>query len=135
MVFLGCGVSSNSDQKSSKVCVESIIKKDSELGKVRNHACEKLSLSETIIEYTTALKQLDFSACEKEFEVAFSSHINAWENAVSITDKYPMLRGEMHDLFDKIELTSDSTEFKSLVASIWSTWGEVESAMGENEND
>lgn len=48
---------------------------------------------------------------------------------VKITDKYSGYRGEMHELFKKIESEKDSTEFKIRLKAIWNTWGKVEKAI------
>ena len=87
----------------SKNCIKNIIAEDESLGKTRNHNCEKISLSETIRIYANGLEALDFAECPEKFSTAFQSHIKAWKEMIIITDKYPNLRGEMHDLFDEIE--------------------------------
>ena len=56
-------------------------------------------------------------------------HMNAWINITEVTDNYPDLRGEMHDIFDIIENGPDSTAFKFLLTEIWTTWEQVEQAM------
>jgi len=48
-----------------------------------------------------------------------------------ITDRYPDLREEMHDLFKKLETGKDAEVSKPLVKTIWATWAEVEQAMKE----
>ncbi|MCB0544193.1 MAG: hypothetical protein H6575_05330 [Lewinellaceae bacterium] len=113
----------------AKACMDSIIAFDSRVGTIRNHACEKQSLSKTITEYTEALENADFAACPVAFKNAFLKHIQAWRNALAVTDKYPELRGEMHDLFNKIESGDDGPVFKTLVADIWATWADIEKVM------
>lgn len=112
----------------SKECVDYIFKKDDSLGTVRNHACEEISLSETIKQYTSSLNELDFTNCPDDFSDAFNTHITAWNEMIEVTDKYPDLRGEMHDLFDSIEKGKDSIVFKSRLKAIWDTWGPIEKA-------
>ena len=107
-------------------CIKSIIAIDDSLGSLRNNQCKEISLSETIKNYTASLTSLDYSQCPQSFSNAFKSHIDAWNNVTEITDNYSELRGEMHDLFDQIKITPDSTKFNSLVAKIWSTWAEIE---------
>ncbi|MBT8231745.1 MAG: hypothetical protein HKO66_07855 [Saprospiraceae bacterium] len=109
-----------------QACIDHVLLVDSQLGKIRNEMCEKLSLSFTIDYYTQKLESLPFEDCPITFKEAFLNHIEAWKKAKSVTDDYPKLRGEMHVLFDKIYLTPDSTTFKKLVDDIWSTWSEVE---------
>lgn len=107
-------------------CVKEVFAQDDSLGSVRNHACETIPLSQTIVNYTSALKKLDFQHCPEEFEKAFKAHWIAWENMISVVDKYPDMRGEMHDLFDQIELSPDSSSFKLSLKAIWDTWAVVE---------
>lgn len=109
-------------------CIDYVIALDDSLGTIRNHACEKQSLSETIDEYVYNLDNLSFSNCPPAFITAFDEHKDAWVNATEITDNYPDLRGEMHELFEIIENGPDSIAFKLLVAEIWSTWEQVELA-------
>ncbi|MDC8004810.1 hypothetical protein POV27_12165 [Aureisphaera galaxeae] len=116
-------------------CIERILAEDSEYGKERNHACETISLSETIAQYTKQLRGMDFSDCPAAFSKAFDGHITAWDSIAPLTHKYPDLRGEMHVLFDSIEKTADSTEFKRLLGAIWSTWGDIEAVQKEYVTD
>lgn len=132
VTIITCGSTKNKElnmNQSPKECIENIIEQDSELGNMRNHACEKQSLSATIDDYVASLDKLNYNNCPSEFTLAFEEHIEAWVNATEITDLYPDLRGEMHDVFAIIESGPDSTEFKYLVAEIWSTWEQVELAM------
>ena len=126
--------SSNSEQQTSPqtTCVEQVIAIDESLGKIRNHACENGSLSESILDYTKGMDQIDFKDCPTAFTKAFNKHKTAWKNMLQITDKYPDLRGEMHVLFDSLETTTDSSAFKIYLKDIWDTWGEVENAMLKN---
>lgn len=45
---------------------------------------------------------------------------------LEITNKYPELRGEMHNLFDQLEKGNDAAEFKRYLKQIWDTWAEIE---------
>ena len=114
---------------SAKECINYVIAMDDSLGTIRNYACEDQSLSETIDDYVHSLDNLSFSNCPPAFTAAFEEHKEAWVNTKEITDKYPELRGEMHDLFAIIESGPDSTAFNNLVAEIWSTWEQVEFVM------
>lgn len=109
-------------------CIETALSLDDQAGRIRNHACESTSLSQAILNYTQSLEQIDFSSCPKDFKAAFEGHIRAWQAAMEITDKYPNLRGEMHDLFKRIEEGQDGEKFKSKVKAIWDTWAEIEKA-------
>ena len=113
-------------------CIDHVIKLDDSLGKKRNVDCVELSLSKTIINYTDAINSIDFSQCPEDFTTAFKSHIEAWNDMIEVTDNHDNLRGEMHDLFDSIEHTKDSLQFKIYLNTIWSTWADVEKAMEFN---
>jgi len=117
---------SNNYKEQRKSCIDRVIKTDDSLGQIRNHACKTKSLSNTIKDYTSSLKELEFNDCPEEFHVAFKEHINAWEAMISITDNYPEARGEMHDLFDKIELSADSMVFKRKLKRIWNSWAPID---------
>ncbi len=114
---------------STPTCIEKILAEDGTYGKERNHACETISLEETINKYTAQIRSLDYTDCPEAFTKAFLDHITAWDSIVPVTSKYPDLRGEMHDLFDEIEQSADSMEFKERLALIWSTWEAVEAAQ------
>ena len=125
-VLFGFSCKSEKSKITAKDCVDAIMKKDDSLGTVRNHACEKISLSKTIASYTSSLNNLDFSSCPKSFTKAFELHIDAWNDMVTITNNHDSLRGEMHELFDKIEVSTDSVLFKQKLKTIWDTWEEIE---------
>ncbi len=110
----------------STSCIEYIIAQDDSLGGVRNHACENISLAETILQYATAVEQLDYSNCPSGFEAAFRNHCKAWRQMIPFVEKYPDLRGEMHDLFDEFEVGKDTAEFRPLLKEVWDTWADVE---------
>ena len=120
---------SKSVVRSESECIKTVIKIDDSLGTVRNHACETISLSETIHNYTYSIEQIDFTYCPKDFETAFKTHAEAWKNMTVLTDKYPNLRSEMHVLFDSIAQGKDSLQFKPLLDEIWSSWSVIEDIM------
>ena len=107
-------------------CIERIFEKDSLLGEIRNHASENISLSRSIKNYTKELESLDYSDCPQKFVASFHDHIKAWKRVTKISDKYPLLRGELHNVFTILEKSEDSTEFKSLAKQVWDTWYRVE---------
>jgi len=129
----GCGASENQNSNNYSLpeqnCIEYIIAMDDSLGTVRNHACEIVSLSKSIENYVKSMDKLDFQDCPQNFKEAFYRHKNAWTNMLILSDKYPDLRGEMHDIFDIIEAGEYAETFKPLLKNIWDTWGEVEEAM------
>lgn len=107
-------------------CIESVLARDNELGKARNHDCETMTLPNTIEKYTIGMRALNFEGCPEAFSVAFKDHISAWDHMGEFTKRYSELRGEMHILFDSIEKTKDSSTFKPLLKAIWDTWADVE---------
>ena len=107
-------------------CIKRIFSEDSILGKIRNNAPKEMSLSEAINNYTNNTIALDFTNCPEDFKSAFYKHIDAWDTIIVLTNKYPSLRGEMHDAFEELERNKDSTEFKLMEAKIWDTWKLVE---------
>ncbi|WP_298898925.1 hypothetical protein [uncultured Psychroserpens sp.] len=128
LFLLGC---KNPEEKANTIvskddCIKAVFEKDSILGNIRNHSSEKISLSETITNYSNDLKKLDFSNCPDAFKLAFHEHIDAWIKMKDITNKYPLLRGELHAIFDQIEQSKDSTEFKLHLKGIWDTWTQIE---------
>ena len=107
-------------------CINHVIAVDDSLGKIRNRECENLSLSRTILNYTKAMQQIETKDCPPAFSKAYSSHRDAWNAMLPITDNYPDLRGEMHVLFKQLEQSKDSVAFKKFQSAIWTTWAEVE---------
>ena len=116
---------------SQKEAIKKVIAADEAIGKVRNHACEKISLAETIQHYTDGLAAIDYSYCPEDFKKAFAKHRKAWLLLIPFVEKYPDMRGEMHDLFDQLEKGKDGETFKLMVNAVWDTWAEVEAAMKE----
>ena len=115
--------------KETKKCISVIMKKDDSLGSIRNHGSKNISLSKTIDKYTLSVESLDFQNCPKNFKTAFQKHLSAWKDMKQVTDNHPHLRGEMHALFDSIKKTNDSLAFTKKLATIFSTWKEVEVAI------
>ena len=134
LIFLSCNIqgvsqSKNSKDKLAEQCIEDIIARDDVLGSIRNRSCEEISLSETILNYVKEIEKMDFSYCPKYFKVAFTRHIQAWKDMIPVTDHFPTLRGEMHDLFEQIDRSDHGQAYKTVLSNIWSTWDEVEEAM------
>ncbi|MGB4845841.1 MAG: hypothetical protein WBP16_15355 [Ferruginibacter sp.] len=140
LVVSGCNYSSSNKEAgttipvapSEKTSMEMVIKMDDSLGKIRNHACETATLSQAITNYADEIGKLDFTQCPKVFKTAFAKHRQAWIDFRELSDKYPDLRAEMHDLFDELEKSTDSLLFKKLSKQIWDTWGDIEKAMKNN---
>lgn len=107
-------------------CIERIFMTDSIFGAVRNRASEQISMSESISNYTNSLDSMDYTHCPATFKAAFEEHTRAWSQMKNVSDKYPSLRGELHDIFAQLEKSEDSTEFKKLLKGIMDTWKVVE---------
>lgn len=127
-LFLSCKTKHQAEE--DKNCIKAALAIDDSIGKVRNRECEHISLSRTISNYTANMKAIDLKGCPQNFAEGYGAHRKAWEAVLQITDRYPELRGEMHDLFRQLEKGKDSTAFKQRVTVIWSTWDEVEKASG-----
>lgn len=125
-LFTFCGKRAKPPVSYAPECMENVLAVDDSLGKLRNTDCKTLSLSTSISKYTSAMKAVDFTGCPEDFTTAFTAHRTAWDEMIPVTDKHPALRGEMHDLFKRLESSSDSVMFKKRLARIWSTWAEVE---------
>ncbi|WP_418603117.1 hypothetical protein [Hwangdonia sp.] len=125
-VLIGCKQKEKNHAVANKDCIEKIIKTDDSLGTIRNYECEKISLSQTISNYANSLNNLDFTGCPEQFKTAFKNHEQAWRNMMVLTNNYPELRGEMHDLFDTIKTGKDSAAFNPLLKNIWDTWAIIE---------
>ena len=134
IISLGCSPSDHMQSKTEAVhetlsesdCVDYIMSADDSLGRIRNKASVDTSLSMAIHEYIESVNNLDFKSCPESFTKAFQKHINAWAEIVVVTDHYPKLRGEMHDLFGKLEQGPRAVLFEPLLESIWNSWNEVE---------
>ncbi|PYE79678.1 hypothetical protein DFQ11_10965 [Winogradskyella epiphytica] len=124
--LLSCNKITNNKTFKAKTCVEKVILRDQELGEIRNQASLKVSLSESIGTYTSHLMSLNYECCPETFQKEFKEHISAWINIKTVTDKYPELRGEMHDLFLLLENGRDAEEFKMLSKKIWQTWNSIQ---------
>jgi len=120
------------DSVSEKACIDMVIRVDDSLGKIRNHACETATLSQAITGYAAGISKIDFEECTAAFKTAFEKHRQAWIDFRELSDKYPDLRAEMHDLFDQLEKSKDSLLFKKLSKQIWDTWGDIEKVMKNN---
>jgi hypothetical protein len=141
LLFLGCSNSKRDKQSlalanqtnSKQTCIHRIIILDDSLGRVRNRICKTTSLSSAIRQYINAVDKFDLKNCPKDFIEAYKNHIQAWSDILTVTDQYPDLRGEMHDLFDELETGIYSDSFKTLLKLIWDTWKKVENYSRKKE--
>ncbi|MEO1258636.1 MAG: hypothetical protein AAFZ15_07555 [Bacteroidota bacterium] len=123
----------NDSAETELTCMQSVLKKDGKWGSARNHMCEKISLSETIQVYVDSLTQLNYSGCPEKFATAFRAHIKSWREMIPVTDAFPGLRGEMHDVFKEIENSDNASEFKNKLNRVWDTWYVVEALHKDAE--
>lgn len=134
LLLFSCGQSVKMTEKTVQAqkpndCMAQVIALDDSLGKVRNRACQTISLSETIRQYADGMEKISYRGCPSDFTEAFRKHREAWLALIPVTDQYPGLRGEMHVLFKQLESGEHAERFKPLVKTVWDTWAEVEAAM------
>lgn len=133
-LLLSCaGPPKQEEVRSAQDGMAAIIAQNDSLGHWRNLACKSISLEATIRQYASDLQRLDYSGYPEAFAQAFQSHSTAWASLLPVVEPYDSLRGEMHDLFDLLAQSPDSSTFNSLVDNVWSTWSEVEAALEENQ--
>lgn len=130
-VLVQCGGGANSPQNFKKqwACMDRIMTLDDSLGTIRNHDSESMSLSASIKKYTHALEKLPFEDCPQEFVEAFGQHQAAWLQLLPITDKYPELRGELHDIFKMIEEKGDKDALDKELKEVITTWTTIEETI------
>ena len=58
---VSCANPSTPNEESPTACTERVFELDKTAGDIRNHACEQISLSETITNYTQTLSEIDFN--------------------------------------------------------------------------
>lgn len=118
-----------------EACIQHLIALDDSLGRIRNHACETISLAQTIRNYTDGINKHDFRGCPPDFTKAFTRHLQAWNDMIPFVEKHAGLRGEMHVLFEQLEKGPDAATFIPLLRNIWDTWAAVEAAMKQQEQN
>ena len=124
----GADANTAASNESEQDCIDAILREDTALGDTRNHACETASLADAIQQYVDALSALDYEGCPREFSKAFEAHIDAWAAMKTFTEQFADMRGEMHDLFYKLERGEQAEEFKPLLKAIWDTWAPIQTA-------
>jgi hypothetical protein len=135
-LLCGCGGEAPTPENAAaanepaRVCIESVLAEDSELGKVRNHAPETAPIAESARAYVQGLHGLDFTNCPAAFAEAFARHRAAWEASIVFFEAHGERRGEMHDVFDAIRAVGGETAatLRAHESEIWGTWSEVEAA-------
>ncbi len=116
------------------IAIYDVLSIDSELGIIRNQATETRSLAAAIREYVASIDSVDFGACPADFAEAFRAHRNAWEESIPFFERFPDLRGEMHELFEQIRRQSVDVrdELERTEVPIWDTWREVEAVAADH---
>ncbi len=103
---------------------------DDSAGRARNHRCESAPLHVAVSEYVGAIDAIDLDETTPRFAAALRAHRDAWQALVGPLGQRSGLRGEMHDLFDRLTDEADPLHetFVALIEDVWATWGEVEGA-------
>lgn len=116
--------------------VESVLAADNAAGERRNHASETSPAAVGVAAYVVELEALDLSRCPDGFARAMTRHREAWAAMVPYLADFAHERGELHDVFDRLESEANPTRtrFEELLAAVWSTWAEVEAALAELED-
>jgi len=123
----GCNNTANPKQAGSASCWTRVYETDSILSIKRNEDCKRMPLAAAIGHYLDEAKKITYEDCSLSFKESFLAHLQAWEKLKPIADKYPLLRGELHEVFGLIQRTSDSALFNQYVNDIHETWKHVES--------
>ncbi len=82
-----------------RFAIRRVLDLDMKLGADRDIYCQQHSLAEAVKKYVLEIRAVDFSGCSDEFSAAFIRHTAAWENSIPFFERFPDLRGEMHELF------------------------------------
>ena len=107
--------------------IDKILEQDTELGTIRNNQPYQIPLHQAVKNYCNSLRQLDYSKTPEVFSLAFIKHVEAWEAAIPEFEKFSELRGELHEIFEKIKPQSE--DFLKLESAIWSSWADIESVV------
>jgi len=113
--------------------IHDVLSVDGELGMLRNRGTETESIVSSIRAYVAGIDGTDFSGCPEDFTEAFRWHRDAWEKSMAFFERFPSLRGEMHDVFEAIrsEGGETQTELERVEALIWDSWAEVEAVAAD----
>ncbi|MBK8966699.1 MAG: hypothetical protein R3D58_16195 [Saprospiraceae bacterium] len=135
VILATCKTPTHQTTPPPEACIQHLIALDDSLGRIRNHACETISLAQTIRNYTDGINKHDFRGCPPDFTKAFTRHLQAWNDMIPFVEKHAGLRGEMHVLFEQLEKGPDAATFIPLLRNIWDTWAAVEAAMKQQEQN
>ena len=111
-----------------------VLAADEDAGAVRNEVPHAAPVAQAVRDYVKDLDALDYEGCPADFVAAFRTHRDAWVLMGEYLEPFGDLRGEMHDVFDRIGVDSNPTagEFQRLLGDVWSTWGEVETSLARH---
>ena len=133
--LLGCNNQPSNEKRAveptvtqGKSCIDSVMKQDSLLGEKRNTDSRQVPLSQAIRDYTVGIENINFASCPPAFTTAFQKHKEAWTAMTTVTDQYPAIRGELHELFQQLEKSNHAAEFKQHLRAVNDTWTAVEKA-------
>ncbi|NND44119.1 MAG: hypothetical protein HKN58_02260 [Xanthomonadales bacterium] len=115
----------------AQAAIESVLEQDSRLGAERNEATRHMPIARVIEQYVAGLDALDLASCPEDFMLAMRRHRDAWQASVKFFEAYPELRGEMHEVFERIRAQGAAARsgLEGAEAAIWGTWAEVENAV------
>jgi hypothetical protein len=131
LLLAACATSAPSNSSSAAAAIRAVLEEDTRLGGVRNHAPEAMPLAEAVGAYVRGLDAIDFGECPADFTAAFERHRDAWQESIRYFEEYPEMRGELHDLFDRIRGVSTDARMRieSIEQNLRGTWAEVEATV------
>lgn len=117
------------DTSTAKQAIDRVLNMDALISQQRNLATHHVPIADAIRIYLTGLDAIDFEDCPQGFTSAFRKHRDSWEKSLAFFESHADLRGEMHDVLDKIREkgTDAATALDGHFKHIMDTWSEVES--------
>ena len=121
----------DAEPSAAVAAIQNAIAADARLSGTRNEATREQPLSTAIEEYVAGLKALDLDAAPQDFRDALATHREAWVKIGAYLKDFSELRGEMHDVFDKVRVETNTTlaEFTRLEKALFDTWADVEASL------
>lgn len=135
LLLCGCASTGEPDATlSQREAIAHVIAVDEAAGAARNQGTLTQAAASVVRAYADALREIDLEQTPPDFRAAWIAHIEAWEAMLPYLQQHDALRGEMHELFDRLlsESNPSAADFKRLHDEVWSTWADVEQAMREH---
>jgi hypothetical protein len=119
--------------ESRRGAISRVLRRDEELGAIRNERSRVVSIDVAASDYADAVEAIDFAMTPGAFESAYQRHATAWRalsDQLARHESWREMRGEMHDVFDRILATDESgvAGVRTRLDDVWATWSEVEAA-------